>query len=197
MRALTDADLQATDLPAAPADDVVQRLCVTIGESTLAGGVWRLYGQRWPLGGFVEWNTTGPWRKCWEPSLAVGLRSFGEDVFGNQLVLLDGKDEVLLWDHETAATYDLLLPPFHLLRVVSTHGVSWIDSYTDQILAVADAAPNLDRDSHLHWITPLFLGGEATQENTSVEDRCSHLEFHATLWRSLEGLPPGTELRLQ
>jgi hypothetical protein len=60
--------------------------------------------------------------------------------------------------------------------------VEWIPFYEGDALAVA-ASPIVDLppDSHLHWVTPLALGGVTEEANLTVLAREQHMIGHALL----------------
>jgi len=163
-----------------------------IGGTSVCDGFWRFFSGSWPEGGISAWNTTSSWKTQWQPFLPPGLFSFGEDVFGNQLVQVSGCDNVLLWNHESGECHDLLVGPCELLRTVVESGIDWIDFYSDGSLPTAMLYGTVSLDMNLHWTIPLILGGEVLPENVSVVQRESHLVGHADLWSQVSGLPPGT-----
>jgi hypothetical protein len=122
--------------------------------------------------------------------------TFGEDVFGNQLIVTAGTNTVLLCDHENGACFDLQLDVVDLLESVVQHGLSWVDFYSNGSLEVAqELISGITWEQHLHWIHPLILGGAITDTNLSVVDRSAHLAGHVQLWKQVSGLAPGTEIR--
>lgn len=167
----------------------------SVGETTLCGGVWRLYSNVWPRGGITAWNKGSEWKNQWQSFLPSDVFAFGEDVFGNQLFFVNGFENALLWNHENSDCFDLLLKPCELLMTVLKNGADWIDFYADGSLSVAKEYGSVPKEMHLHWTTPLVLGGEVTRENLSLAQRESHLVGHAKLWSQLAVLPPGTEIK--
>ena len=118
--------------------------------------------------------------------------SFGEGVFGNQLVVVNNRESVFLLDHENADCHDLLVCPRELLAIVLEHGIDWIDFYSDGSLNVARQHGAVSEDLHLHWLTPLNLNGRVSLNNLAPLEREPHLVGHADIWRQIRGLPPGT-----
>lgn len=167
---------------------------VAIGETNISEGFWRFFSDSWPEGGITRWNQASMWKKKWETFLPLGFLTFGEDVFGNQLTILTGKESVQLWNHENGSLHDLLLAPGELLRTVLENGLEWIDFYSDGSLQVARELAPVPIDSHLHWTTPLILGGQVSRGNTSLIQREPHLVGHAKIWAQISGLPPGTTI---
>jgi hypothetical protein len=163
-----------------------------IGGTCVCDGIWRFFSDSWPKGGISRWNTESLWKLQWQPFLPRDLFSFGEDAFGNQLVLVSGHENVLLWNHENGHCHDLLVGPCELLRTALDSGIDWIDFYSDGSLALARQHSSVPLDSHLHWTTPLILGGQVSPENISLVQREPHLAGHAQLWSQVAGLPPGT-----
>jgi hypothetical protein len=47
----------------------------------------------------------------------------------------------------------------------------------------------------LHWTAPLFLGGRVELHNVSLVQRDDHLVGHASLWRQVADLPPGSTVK--
>jgi hypothetical protein len=140
----------------------------------------------------MEWNSSSAWRREWAIPLGF-FHAFGEDIFGNQLVIRSDTENVFLWNHENGSLIDLLVDPGTLLEVVLKNGLSWIDFYTDDSLKIAEAKlREVPLDYHLHWTAPLILGGRVNADNTSIVDRSKHLVGHAQLWRQIRGLDPGT-----
>lgn len=164
----------------------------SIGGTSLCDGIWRFFSDSWPQGGITGWNVGSSWKSHWQSFLPSGLFSFGEDVFGNQLVLVGGCDNVLLWNHENGECHDLFVGPCELLRTVVESGMDWIDFYCDGSLAVARQHGAVPLDMHLHWTTPLILGGQVSRDNISLVQREPHLVGHAKLWSQVSGLAPGT-----
>lgn len=160
----------------------------SIGNTHLAEGLWRFYSASWPAG------VQSPWRSHWLPFLPGGFFSFGEDVFGNQLAVVDGCENMLLWDHENGELHDLFVTPPELLSTALQSGIDWIDFYSDGSLSVARQHGPVPLDQHLHWTTPLILGGSVSRENLCLVERESHLMGHAQLWSQISESPPGTTI---
>ncbi len=165
-----------------------------IGGTSACHGIWRFFSDSWPQGGISSWNGGSSWRAHWLPFLPSGFFSFGEDVFGNQLVVVNGGGAAVLWNHETGECHDLLVGPSELLRTAFESGIDWIDIYSDDSLAIAKQFGPVPLASHLHWMKPLFLGGQTTPDNVSLVKREAHLIGHAKLWSQVGELPPGTSV---
>jgi hypothetical protein len=163
-----------------------------LGTARTADGLWRFYSGSWPGQGIEWWNSASPWKDHWNRFLPPGLFSFAEDVFGNQLVVIDGREEVYLLNHENAEGHTLYVGPVELLSTVVESGIDWIDFYADGSLRLARGFGAVPEDSHLHWTTPLILGGAVARDNLSVVPRDQHHVGHAKLWAQVAGLPPGT-----
>ena len=168
-----------------------------LGGARTADGLWRFYSDAWPGRGIDWWNSASPWKVHWQWFLPPGLFSFAEDVFGNQLVLVPGRAEPYLLDHENAEVHSLYAGPVELLSSVIESGLDWIDFYSDGSLRPAREFGAIAEDDHLHWTQPLALGGPATRANLSVLPRDEHHVGHAKLWAQLSGLPPGTAVTSQ
>lgn len=167
-------------------------LPVSIGNTVAGGGVWRFFSDIFPLQGVGWWNGASGWREHWKSLLPAGLFCFGEDIFGNQLAMVPGHENVLLWNHEDGRLFDLLLAPAELLSTVAESGIDWIDFYGNGAPGVARNFGLVPEDSHLHWTTPLILNGAVNRENLRVVERNRHLIGHAELWLQIRGLEPGT-----
>lgn len=128
------------------------------------------------------------------PFLPTGLFSFGEDVFGNQLTVVRGEENVRLWNHENGAFIDLVLAPAELLSTIVESGIDWIDLYDNGSIEVARKYGRVPDNSHLHWTTPLVLGGAISLENLSLVERERHLVGHAKLWFQVAGLEAGSPI---
>jgi hypothetical protein len=165
-----------------------------VGGTTICDGLWRLFSNSWPQGGISGWNSASPWKLSWQPFLPTGVFSFGEDVFGNQLILVDGFENAMVWNHENGESQDLFVRPCELLRTALESGIDWIDFYSDGSLAVARQYGAVPLQMHLHWTTPLILGGPVSKENLTLVEREAHLVGHAQLWSQISGLPPGTTI---
>jgi hypothetical protein len=163
-----------------------------VGFTEAADGIWRFFSDSWPNNGVVGWNDGRTWKGQWAQFLPPQFFSFGEDVFGNQLALVSTCENVVLMNHENAELHDLLLGPYHLLNTVLENGVDWIDFYSDGSLDVARAHGPVSLDVHLHWTTPLILGGQIDSANLSAVERKQHLIGHAKLWAQIADLPPGS-----
>jgi hypothetical protein len=68
----------------------------SVGGTQACEGLWRFFSDSWPVGGAEAWNSTSSWKTAWQPYLPQGLFSFGEDVFGNQLVVVNRRENVFL-----------------------------------------------------------------------------------------------------
>ncbi|MBP8953966.1 MAG: hypothetical protein KBI47_16335 [Armatimonadetes bacterium] len=166
-----------------------------IGGKSIEEGLWRFFSPNHPACGIRRWNEE--WSSAWGVA-NDGVFTFGEDVFGNQLLFTPARTTVLLCDHENGACYDLELGVLDLLEAAVEHGLSWIDFYSNGALSVGRGfLPQVNWEQHLHWTRPLILGGAVTAENTAVVDRFTHLHGHAKLWRQVSDLPPGTEVQVQ
>lgn len=176
---------------------LAQAVQQTIGDADACGGLWRFYSESWPSGGVERWNERSAWKLHWRDFLPAGAFAFGEDVFGNQLIVVPGHENALLLNHENAECSDLYCDPVTLLATVLNDGVGWIDFYSDGSLTVARRFLPLPREFHLHWTTPLILRGAVDDSNVSIVERESHLVGHAKLWAQLRGLPPGTAVTLR
>ncbi len=141
-------------------------------------------------GGIAGWNSRA-WKPLWQSFLPTGLFCFGEDVFGSQLAVVEGFKNAVLWNHENGECFNLLVSPCELLRTVLGSGLDWIDFYSEGSLAVARLYGAVPLDSHLHWTTPLILGGRVSRDNLTVVEREQHLAGHAKLWSQVGGLPIG------
>jgi hypothetical protein len=166
-------------------------LPASVGNAVAGGGLWRFFSDTLPPRGVRWWNESSGWREHWKSLLPAGLFSFGEDVFGNQVVVVPGAENVFLWSHEDGGFVDLLLAPAELLSTVAESGIDWIDFYGNGSLEVARNFGRIPDDSHLHWTTPLILGGAVSSENISVVERERHLVGHAKLWFQVRGLGKG------
>lgn len=164
-------------------------LAQAIGNTSFRAGFWRFFSETWPNGGVQQWNA-GEWNSHWRPFLADSFWAFGEDVFGNQLAIVDQSPNSHLWNHENGELLDLYVPPDELLNTVLENGLDWIDFYANGSAGIANQFGGLPIDMHLHWTTPLILGGSVGVENLSQVDRNSHLIGHAKLWRQISDLPP-------
>ncbi len=164
---------------------------LAIGDTSTGAGVWRFFSGSWPEGGVSRWNLGSSWKSHWQSFLPPELFSFGEDVFGNQLVVVDGFENAMLWNHENGDCIDLIVPPCELLTTVLESGLDWIDFYSDGSLVVAKQHGAVPLDVHLHWTTPLILGGHVALDNLSLVQRATHLVGHGKLWSQISMLPPG------
>lgn len=168
-----------------------------IGGTLACDDIWRFFSDSWPPGGVSHWNIGSSWKSHWQAFLPRGLFSFGEDVFGNQLVLVNGYEHVYILDHECGKCYDLLLGPSNLLHVALESGIDWIDFYSNGSLDVARRDGAVPLDMHLDWTTPLILGGQVSRDNATLLERDSHLVGHAQIWSQVCDLPPGTTVTLK
>jgi hypothetical protein len=174
-------------------DGRTRTVATVIGGCEIEGGLWRFYSSTYPAGGVEAWNMAS-WRTTWA-SLTPAIRFVGEDIFGNQLTLIDGVDECQWWSHESGDLVGLEADLGTLIDAVCEAGLGWIDVYKDRSLDVARVLlPRCGRDRHIHWVTPRILGGEVALSNTALVDRETHLIGHGKLWATLGKLPPGTEI---
>lgn len=167
----------------------------TIGGKLLSDGMWRFYSHDWPRGRVTEWNSSG-WRESWSQFLDPSAFFIGEDLFGNQLYVSGSNENVYLWNHENAESHDLLVDCRELVTTVFQHGLSWIDFYVNEYLEIMRTNQIGTLDRHLHWTTPLILGGAIHQNNLSIVEREPHLIGHAMLWKKIFNLPLGTEFTI-
>lgn len=169
----------------------------SVGNTVVCGGLWRFFSDTLPRRGARWWNESSGWREHWTAFLPAGLFSFGEDVFGNQLIVVRGEENVRLWNHEDGSFLDTLLAPAELLSTVADSGIDWIDFYGNGSLEVARKYGGVPDDSHLHWTAPLVFGGAVSLENLSVVERDKHLVGHAKLWLQVADLDPGLTVNLK
>jgi len=145
-----------------------------------------------PSGGALTWNSSQAWKGAWRLS-PDAFFAFGEDLFGNQLVIPASGEVAMIWNHESAELIDLVLEPIELLETCIDSGLDWIDFYTPAMLRVGRVQmAEVPDDSHLHWTTPLILGGSVLPSNTTVLERRQHLLGHAALHKQIAGFDPGT-----
>lgn len=167
----------------------------SIGDTQACSGLWRFFGQDFPIaGGISGWNAAHQWKDAWQID-ADNVTAIGEDVFGNQLILMRNDTIAKLWDHESGEICDLLLDISELLTVVLREGLRWIDHYHNSSLdaAISFGVP-APLESHLHWRTPLVLGGPPIANNIALVERSAHLRSHAALWSRIRDLPPGSTI---
>jgi hypothetical protein len=171
---------------------LAEALVTCVGGTQVAGGLWRFFSAYHPKDGVTDWNSSAAWKREWgfAPSL---FHAFGEDLFGNQLILRPGFENVHLWNHEDGSVADLLLDAATLLEAVVQGSLDWIDFYNDGSLTIAQTRlKDVPAECHLHWTTPLILGGNVGVENTTVVERSMHLVGHAKLWMQVRGCDPST-----
>jgi len=183
-----------TQLRTLSSDASLEAVVSIVGDRTLGAGAWRFFGQQFPEGGIAAWNSpAAAWRLEWGESL-LGLLTFGEDVFGNQLLFSPGAGPVRIWMHENGEVVNTELDLATIAEAAMQNGLGWLDPYADGSLdAAADfglPAPT----NHLHWQTPLVLGGSVEVANLTLVEREAHLMGHAKLWARIGGLPPGTHV---
>lgn len=171
---------------------LAEALATSVGGTQVAGGLWRFFSAHYPKGGVAEWNSSAEWKREWGFASSL-FHTFGEDLFGNQVILRPGFENVHLWNHEDGSVADLLLDAATLLESVVQGGLDWIDFYNDGSLVIAQTRlKDVSTECHLHWTTPLILGGNVGVENTTVVERSIHLVGHAKLWMQVRGYDPGT-----
>jgi hypothetical protein len=172
-------------------------LSASIGDTIACSGLWRFFSDSFPSHGICWWNESSGWRQSWNSMMPPGLFSFGEDIVGNQLVLIPDHDQVFLWNHEDGSLADLLVPPAELLSTIVESGLDWIDFYSNGSLEIARKFGEVPFDSHLHWTQPLIVGGAVNLQNLSLVKCESHLVGHARLWLQIRDREPGTIIRLK
>jgi hypothetical protein len=176
----------------APPREAVSSL---IGGTIACSGLWRFFSPSHPKCGIARWNEE--WCAAWALP-KEDIFTFGEDVFGNQLLLPAKESTVYVCDHENGSCHDLELGVVDLLEAVLQHGLAWIDFYSNCSLEIAvSLVPGVTWEQHLHWTQPVILGGATASSNVSVVDRFAHLSGHTKLWKQLSGTAPGTEIRIQ
>lgn len=185
-------ELKAAVVAGSPLTEALPR---HIGGRSAGGGLWRFFSPGHPARGMDSWNQE--WCEAWGLPCDAVL-SFGEDVFGNQLLIVAGRPTAFLCDHEDGSCHDLELGAIDLLQAVVQHGVSWIDVYGNGALPVGlSLLPRVSWEQHIHWTQPLILGGAASVSNASIVDRHAHLRGHAALWKQVSDLPRGAEIRVR
>jgi hypothetical protein len=169
-------------------EPIADALLAVGGRHVLFANAWRIFSSNFPAGG-PEAVNAAPWRQLWR---VPAFHPFGEDVFGNVLVLMPGLPNAHLVDHECGDVHDLQLDPVTLIEVCATDGIGWLDPYASGALEVAEAeVGTLLPDHHLHWVTPLILGGKPERGNVIALPRGQHMRGHAELWKQIRDLPPG------
>jgi hypothetical protein len=159
-------------------------------------GLWRFYSVDYPPLGLQAWNQAA-WRKHWPSHMSV-YQFWGEDAFGNQLALQDGRPNAFIWNHEDGSLVDLELDPLTLLDSVASAGLDWIDFYCDGSIQIARSCKSMvSLDTHLHWKQLLILGGPIVASNVSILGREIHLAGHGDIWAQIGDLPPGTEIMIR
>ena len=176
----------------------VEAIAEAVGGHCAGNGLWRFYSRSYPSGGIEGWNRpAAEWRQAWR-GMPGTLVFFGEDLFGNQLCLHPERDSVLLWHHESGELEDMELDLLTVLEAAETSGLSWLDVYGQEITNVAGLFRNKLKDTeHLHWTTPLVLGGAVEAANVTVLERSTHLVGHARLWDRIKDIPPGGSVILK
>lgn len=195
MRQLEVGDLDRLRSGLGRCETIEDAFADSFGESTLAGGFWRFFSRQEPRGGLLGWNA-GEWRRFWDP-LPDGCVFVGEDVLGNQLVILRERLALpaMVWSHESGRLASLELDIMSLVDSVRLSGVEWLDFYSDGSARVASQMlARVSGWQHLHWVTPLILGGQVVPENITVIDREPHLVGHGKLWAQIRDLAPGTQV---
>jgi hypothetical protein len=191
MKALQREDLMRCREAVSRGVALSESLAKHAGGNQVGDGLWRLFSETFPSGGVRIWNEAIVWKHAWGLTADVFF-AFGEDLFGNQLVIPSHSEVAMLWNHESGELVDLVLPPLELLDTCLDSGLGWIDFYAAAVLEVGRVrASDVSEDRHLHWTTPLILGGTPIPSNTSLVDRREHLLGHADLWRQLSGLDLG------
>jgi len=170
-------------------------LMETLGSKVTASGFWRFFSENSPSCGAEEWNRC--WCTAWGLS-GEAVCAFGEDLLGNQLLVLSGRPSAFICDHENGDCHDTELSACDLVDAVRKHGVGWIDFYATGASDIAQGfLEDVDWGSHLHWAHPLVLGGSVTRENATIVERMAHLVGHRKLWQQIRGVAPGNEIHLQ
>lgn len=169
-----------------------------LGDLTAGQGLWRFYSASFPEGGVEAWNSCdSSWRQAWGATLGT-LDAFGEDVFGNQLLLRPDGQSVLIWRHESGVIEDTELDLATILEASLSNALDWLDFYSDGSPAVARLfRDEISKDRHLHWVTPLVLGGSVDASNILLVERVTHLLGHAKLWQQIGDLPAGASIHLK
>lgn len=146
------------------------------------------------LGPALEtWNADVTWKDGYG-RLADGLYCFGQDLFGVQFAIEDGR-RVSVFDPETGDR--------------TTIGAS-LDDWADWLLADPDVRGArsfarrwqdiygaLGHDERLLPRTLFVLGGEYTDANLVVEDSVTCMRVRGPIARRIHDLPDGVPIRLQ
>lgn len=163
-----------------------------LGGATAGEGVRRFFSPRHPQSGVERWNEE--WCAAWGIS-NENCFAFGEDIFGNQLLLIANERNVYTCDHENGSCIDLELSLIELLESVAIHGLTWIDFYSNGSIPIAQQySTRVSWEQHLHWTQPLILGGAISSSNITVVNRFEHLTGHSKLWSQISRSAPGSEI---
>jgi hypothetical protein len=187
MRALTALELAELKKRTDAGTPLAEVIPAVLGGATLDHGFWRFF---YPDGvgmlSMAKWNSPNVWKHAWS-----GLASttfWGEDVFGNQIIL-DGGGSVFLWNHENAAAIETGFDLHTVLETGLKHGLAWLDFYSDGSHAlVGEQKRELSTDRHWHWIQPRILGGAIAAGNLTSIERVQHLVGHAKLWLQVSAI---------
>jgi hypothetical protein len=193
MKILTDNHVDVLKEKIAIGASWIEVVPNVLGGTLLDNGFWRIFGSN-ELGLFSlrDWNAPNVWKHAWGEF--ASLTFWGEDVFGNQ-ILLDGEGKVFLWSHENAAT---VATGFDLVTILETcvkHGLGWIDFYSDGSYSIVkDRLSELSLQSHWHWIQPQIMGGQVTSKNLTCVERVQHMIGHGKLWLQIHGISHGSRI---
>jgi hypothetical protein len=120
----------------------------------------------------------------------MGIDFIGEDAFGNVLILLN--ETVQIIDHEEFSLTNTYIELEEFKKTIISDGYFWVDCYTNEDLEIFNHyQQKLPIESHIHWIQPLFLGGNKELNNTVTLERLIHWKGHFELQKQIKGLDAG------
>lgn len=114
----------------------------------------------------------------------------GEDIYGN--ILIEIEDTVKIISHEDLSITETYINLDVFKETIKTDGFAWIDCYSSIDEEILEKYKNiLQPDEVLHWIQPLFLGGEKSIKNITKINRIKHWEGHLSLLEQMSGTEIG------
>ena len=138
------------------------------------------------------WNAPDLWRDEYG-DMADGHVFFGEDAFGNQFSLYDGR--VVMFDAETARIEKLANDvPGWVERIVADHRV--LTGWPVAIEWQERHGP-LPPGKRLLPVKPFVLGGDYVVENLRAVDAVEGMRYRGYVAQRLRGVPDGTPVELR
>ncbi|MSP61151.1 MAG: SMI1/KNR4 family protein [Myxococcales bacterium] len=172
-----------------------RRLLEQANGAWLFAGALHLFGacEGPPWHGLRAWNAPATWRDAYA-RLTDGLVFFAEDAFGDQYGYSGRGGEVVRFDAELGRREQVADSFGHWLDAVLTHPEAMLP--LDVVAAQAALGKRLRPGNQLFAYPPLFSVEAAEGVDLGHVDAIEAMRFRGALAVQLQGLPPGTQVKI-